>query len=61
MSRTRRMANNREIRKLYQAAITQIDIIDGEASTEEQKKEAGQRLAEISLRINLLDAENKGL
>ena len=57
MSRLRIKENRREIRRLQASAIAQINVASDEASTEDQKTEALQRLAEIRLRLDILKAE----
>ena len=61
MSRMRLKANRREIRKLVAASIAQVHIIADPESSEEQKNEAAQRLAEIKMRLQLLKDENDRL
>lgn len=61
MSRLRKRDSRREIRKLLAMAIAQLAIAGEESSTADQKLEAGQRLAEIRLRIQVLRDEVQGL
>lgn len=61
MSRFRIKANKREIRELLLAADRQLAVMADETAKPEAKVEAAHRLAEINLRINLLEMDNQKL
>jgi hypothetical protein len=53
--------NRKEMERLEQAAQTNRNIARDESLPEEQRVEAEQRLAEISLRFQILKEENQKL
>ena len=61
MSRLRIRDNKREIARLTLSAAANVAVIEDQKATEDRKLEAAHRLAEINLRINLLEAENQRL
>jgi hypothetical protein len=61
MSRLRIRDNKREIARLTKSLVANCAVIDDRNASEDDKVQAAHRLAEINLRINLLEAENQRL